>query len=61
MKKVRVTQIKSTIGYKKEDKRTLEALGIKKINRSVIKTVNPCIDGMINAVSHLVKIEEVEE
>ena len=60
MKKVKITQTKSTIGYKKEDKRTLEALGIKKMNHSVTKEMNPCIQGMITAVSHLVKIEEVK-
>ncbi|NQU67043.1 MAG: 50S ribosomal protein L30 [Candidatus Marinimicrobia bacterium] len=58
-KKIKITQIKSSIGYRLKASATLEALGIKKMNHSVVKVDNPAIRGMINTVAHLVKIEEV--
>ncbi|MBC8257340.1 MAG: 50S ribosomal protein L30 [Candidatus Marinimicrobia bacterium] len=58
-KKIKITQIKSAIGYRQRTKDTLIALGIKKMNRSVIKINNSAIKGMVNAVNHLVKVEEV--
>ncbi|MBN2279256.1 MAG: 50S ribosomal protein L30 [Candidatus Marinimicrobia bacterium] len=60
MSKIKITQIKSTIGYKKKDKATLEALGIRKMHQSVVKDLNPAIEGMIKVVSHLIKTEKVE-
>ncbi|MCS6903882.1 MAG: 50S ribosomal protein L30 [Bacteroidia bacterium] len=59
--KVKVTQIKSQIDQPQRQKRTLAALGLGKINKSRIHVVNPAIWGMLNAVSHLVRIEEVKE
>ncbi|MEJ2305974.1 MAG: 50S ribosomal protein L30 [candidate division WOR-3 bacterium] len=56
---LRVKQIKSSIGSNKRQKRTLKALGLKKINDSVIHEDNPVIRGMISKVSHLVEMEEV--
>ena len=58
-KKIKITQIKSAIGYRQRAKDTLKALGIRKMNNSVIKTNNLAIQGMITAVNHLVKVEEV--
>ena len=60
MKKIRITQTKSPIGYRKKTKDTLVALGLKKMNQSVVKNVDSAIQGMVNKVSHLVKIEEVK-
>lgn len=60
MAKVKVTQVKSLIDRPKRQKRTMQALGLRKIDHSVVKDVNPQIIGMIRAVSHLVKVEEVE-
>ena len=60
MGKIKVTQTKSPIGYRKQTKATLEALGLKKMNHSVVKENNPAIAGMIKSVSHLVKVEEVK-
>ena len=57
--KIKITQIKSAIGYRQRTKDTLKALGIRKMNGSVIKTNNSAIKGMIRAVNHLVKVEEV--
>ena len=59
-KKVKITQIKSAIGYRRQAKDTLKALGIKKMNGSVIKVVSPAIKGMITSISHLLKVENVQ-
>ena len=56
MEKIRIVQIKSKIGRPKDQKRTLEALGLKKINGVVEHNATPQIIGMINKVKHLVKI-----
>ncbi|MBO8152517.1 MAG: 50S ribosomal protein L30 [Candidatus Neomarinimicrobiota bacterium] len=59
-KLLKITQIKSAIGYRKKAKLTLEALGLRRMHQTVIRPDNPAIRGMIRAVSHLVKVEEVE-
>ena len=56
--KLKITQIKSSIGYKIKAKRTLEALGIKKMNFHVIHNDTPQIRGMINTINYLLKVEE---
>ena len=53
-KTLRVTQVKSSIGYKYDQLRTLKALGLGKIGRSVEQVDNPAVRGMIAKVSHLV-------
>jgi large subunit ribosomal protein L30 len=58
-KKLRITQVRSAIGRLKNQKATIKALGIRKMNHTVEHDDNPTIRGMINAVSHLVKVEEV--
>ena len=58
-KEIKITQIKSYIGYRKRTKNTLIALGLRKMNTSVIKYDNAAIRGMIAYVSRLVKIEEI--
>ena len=58
--KVKITQIKSPIGYRKKTKNTLIALGLTKMNQSVVKKNDSAINGMLNVVKHLVKIEEVK-
>ncbi len=60
MSKVKITQTKSTIGFKDKDKKILRALGIRKLNQSVVKDLNPSIEGMIKSVSHLVETENVK-
>ena len=57
-KKVIITLVKSPIGSKKNQKDTLKALGLTKINKSVEKENNVYIQGMIKTVGHLVKVEE---
>lgn len=58
-KTLRLTQIKSSIGYKGDQAATLRALGLGKINRSVDQVDNDCVRGMIFKVKHLVKVEEI--
>ncbi|HMQ07118.1 MAG TPA: 50S ribosomal protein L30 [Saprospiraceae bacterium] len=58
MEKIKITQVKSSIDRSKRIKRTLEALGLRKINQSVVKEATPQIRGMVNKVSHLVTVEE---
>lgn len=58
-KKIKITLVKSTIGQKPAKRATVRCLGLKKINSSVEHELNPCISGMIAAVSHLVKVEEL--
>ena len=59
-KKVKITQIKSSIGYRRQTKDTLKALGIKKINDSVVKVVSPAVQGMITSINHLLKVEDLK-
>jgi large subunit ribosomal protein L30 len=59
MGKVKVTQVRSAIKRPSNQKRTLEALGLRKINHTVEHTATPQILGMINKVKHLVVTEEV--
>ena len=59
MSKVRITQVRSNIGRPERQKRTVKALGLGKINRSVEKDNNDTIAGMIRKISHLVKVEEI--
>ena len=59
MSKIKITQIKSKIGRPARQKRTLEALGIKKMHHSVEHEATPAILGMVVKVRHLVKVEEI--
>ena len=59
-KKLKITYVKSATGYSKRQKGTVAALGLRKLNHSVLQPDNPAIRGMINKVSHLLKVEEVE-
>ncbi len=58
-KKIKITLTKSPIGYKQKAKKTLEALGLTKMNQSVEHNVNDSIMGMIDIVNYLVKTEEI--
>jgi len=58
-KQIRIELVRSFIGRKPNQVKTLKALGIRKINQSVVKDANPAIMGMVNTVSHLVKVEEI--
>ncbi len=58
-KQIKIELVRSFIGRKPNQVKTLKALGIRKIHQSVIKDANPAILGMVNTVSHLVKVEEI--
>ncbi len=58
MAKLRITLIKSGIGYTQDQKRTLKALGFHRLNQSVTHDDRSSVRGMINKVKHLVRVEE---
>ena len=58
--KIQIKLIKSAIGYNVSKKRTLEALGLTKMNKVVVKNKNDAILGMINKVYHLVEVKELK-
>lgn len=60
MARLRITQVRSTINRKEPQKRTIKALGLGRIRRTVVHDDTPQIRGMVNAVSHLVVVEEIE-
>ncbi len=57
--KVEIKQVRSTIKRPFKQKRTIEALGLGKINRTVEKELTPQIAGMINKVQHLIEVKEL--
>lgn len=57
-KLLRVTLVKSPIGFPEPQKRTVKALGLRRMNQTVEHNDTPALRGMLNAVIHLVKIEE---
>lgn len=61
MPKLKVTQLRSTVGKPRRQRDTVRALGLRRIRHSVVKDDRPEIRGMLARVSHLVAVEEVEE
>ncbi|NQV30476.1 MAG: 50S ribosomal protein L30 [Candidatus Marinimicrobia bacterium] len=59
VEQIKVTQIKGLIGQKEKLRRTVEALGLKRIDHSVIHEDNPVIRGMVFKVKHLVIVEKI--
>lgn len=59
MTKIKITQTKSKIGSTERQKRTLEALGLRKVNQTVEVEATPQIKGMVTKVSHLLKVENL--
>ena len=57
-KTLKITQVKSRIGYKKKAKATLDAMGLKKMNQTVELPDNPAIRGMIKKIEYLIKVED---
>ena len=60
MAQIKVTQLKSDIGGKQNQRDTLRSLGLKRIGDTVVKEDRPEIRGMVNTVRHLVSVEEVK-
>ncbi len=61
MKKYKIVQVRSRIGRPGVQKRTLDALGVRKMNRTVYVNASPQVEGMINKVKHLLSVEEIDE
>ena len=61
MARLRITWVKSAIGYTKDQRRTLKALGFHRLYETVEHEDSPSVKGMINKVSHLVKMEVVND
>ncbi|HOU23893.1 MAG: 50S ribosomal protein L30 [Chloroflexi bacterium ADurb.Bin180] len=59
-KRLRITYTKSSIGYAKDQKGTVVALGLKRVGEVVEFADGPVVRGMVAKVSHLVKVEEIE-
>ena len=59
MKKIKVTQVKSIIDRSERQKRTMQALGLRKMNASVEVEATPQILGMVTKVQHLIKVEDL--
>jgi large subunit ribosomal protein L30 len=58
MAKIKITQVRSTINRPKVQKATIEALGLGRINRTVVHEATPQIIGMVKKVTHLITVEE---
>lgn len=58
--KLRITLVRSPIGYSVRQKRTASALGLRKIRQAVVHPDNQAIRGMVNRISHLVHVEELK-
>lgn len=61
MAKLNVTLVKSTIGAIPKHKKTIEALGLRKLHSVVLHEDNAAIRGMLHHVKHLIKVEEIQE
>lgn len=59
MAKLQITLVRSLIGRNEKQRATVESLGLRKIRQSVVLNDSPAIRGMVNHVSHLIKVEEV--
>jgi large subunit ribosomal protein L30 len=59
--KLKITWVKSAIGYKKNQKATIAALGLKRLGQAIEKDDSPQIRGMVYTVRHLVQVEEVKQ
>ncbi len=58
-KQLRITWVKSSIGYNKRQKETVRALGFDRLGQTVDQPDTPAVRGMINAIKHMVSVEEI--
>lgn len=59
--KLRITYVKSSIGYRRRQKATVQSLGLRRLHQTVELPDNPAIRGMVFRVRHLVRVEQVED
>lgn len=57
-KTIKITLVRSAIGYNEDQKRTVKALGLTKLHQTVERPDNPAVRGMVNAIQHLVEVTE---
>ena len=60
MAQLKITYVKSSIGYARDQKDTVRSLGLRKLHQSVVHNDTPAIRGMVFKVRHLVKVEEID-
>ncbi len=60
-RKLKITLVRSAIGYPKRQRETVRGLGLRRINSQVVREDRPEIQGMIRKIAHLVRVEEVEQ
>lgn len=60
MAQLKITQVKSTIGGKRNQRESMQTLGLRKIGQTVVRPDNGAVRGLVNTVRHLVKVEEVD-
>lgn len=60
MAKLQITLVRSLIGRNEKQRATVQTLGLRKLHQKVVHNDNPAVRGMVNHVSHLVKVEEIE-
>jgi large subunit ribosomal protein L30 len=60
-KKLKIRQVKSAIGRQGRQKKTIRALGIRRMHQTVVVPDNPCMRGMVKKVEHLIEVEEINE
>ena len=61
MTRLRITLKRSVIGHPKDQKSTARMLGLTRVNRTVVRTDNPALRGMLGKLSHLISVEEIDE
>lgn len=59
MSKLKITRVRSTIGRPEKHCRVVQALGLRKLNQTVVHQDNPAIRGMVRKVGHLLQVEEI--
>jgi len=60
MAKLQITLVRSLIGTSEKQRTTVNTLGLRKVNQTVVQQDNPAIRGMINHVSHLLSVQEIQ-
>ena len=61
MDRLRITWVKSTIGYRESQRATIRSLGLRRLNQTVERPDSPVVRGMVHKVRHLVRVEPVSE
>ena len=61
MDRLRITWVKSTIGYRESQRATIRSLGLRRLNQTVERPDSPVVRGMVHKVRHLVRVESVSE